>query len=312
VKILVTGANGFSGKHLLDLLCRQTKGTLVALYRRRRLTGYPKRVVWKKVDLRQKAQVMRLCNHTRPQQVYHLAAYVKGKNGFSGPEGIYRNNVLGTFNILEAIRRFSPGAKILNVGSSYEYGKVPEAHMPIRETERLNPNSIYGASKLGQEAVMRYYGHVYGLRIVCTRTFYYAGPGQPRGFLFANLVQEFNARTSGTKSGLKIVNPDDRFDYTDIRDVARAYYLLMQKGRCGEVYNVASGKTRTLRDITECMADYCGGNIRFVFKKKKHGPLDHRVYVGYSSKIKKHTGWKPHYRIGQTIRDMFDQSRGFS
>ena len=237
-----------------------------------------------------------------------MAAFVKNGRRALSPAGVVENNVRGTAHLLEALHRHAPRARVLNVGSSYQYGRVSPARMPIRETYSEKPCTSYALSKTYQEAVARHYQTVHGMAILYTRTFYYAGPGQPLGFFLSNRVREMKQKQRAKNRTIEILNPGDRTDYTDIRDVARAYHALMKHGKTGEVYNVCSSVARPARRYFRILEEISRVRYSWTEKRKRHGPLDRPFYAGSNAKIRKATGWKPLIPIEQTLRDMWRTS----
>lgn len=279
---LITGANGFTGKHLAKLL-RSQKIT-VSVFRG---------------DLKNKVSVFTAVSRAKPDWIFHLASPILRSDKLFD-EGLAANlevDLFGTVYLLEAAAALPKKPKILitNTAAAYAPG-----FRPIGESFPLKPLTSYGLSKLTQELVSQKLCQSYGLPLIMTRTFLLIGPGQKPGFVVTDLAKAIAAGASTITLG----NPNIRRDFTDVRDACRAYYLLMQKGKPGEVYNVCSGKTVSIGNIARRLIRLSGRKITIKTKSswRRHDPS---IVCGNNTKLK-HLGWLPQISLDQSLKDTLD------
>lgn len=308
MQALVTGAAGFVGHYLVKLLLE--KGyTVCATYHRQK----PQDPVFQKTDIKQvditdKEALRSLIYEFVPDEIYHLAgvAVTTGKES----EGYYRVNFFGTLNLFEAVREAAPQARILYVGSAAAYGPVPPEKQPIREEMPLTPLNHYAASKAAADVAACAYA-AQGLHIVRTRPFNHTGPGQTTDYVCSRLAKQVAEVALGrTEPMLTAGNLDAARDFTDVRDVVRAYWLLLQKGRPGEAYNVCSGKAYSVREIAEALAEIGGVKITLQSLPELQRRTDIPLLLGSAEKISYDTGWHPEIPFQQTLADLLDWWKG--
>jgi GDP-4-dehydro-6-deoxy-D-mannose reductase len=291
MRALVTGGRGFVGRHLERHLAESGDHvTAVDLEH-------------DVADVAEMAGVVRSC---APEAIYHLAAISHVGESWDDPTEVMRVNVLGTAAVLAAARRQAPSAAVLVVSSAEVYGAVRESDLPLDETSPTRPASPYAASKLAAEAVAVQAALGFDQRVVIARPFNHFGPGQsPAFFIPALATRLVEARREGAKS-VTVGNLTTRRDFTDVRDVVRAYRLLVELGQSGSTYVVASGVDRSMGEIAETLVGLVGAGIDLVADPTLMRPADVPVLRGNASLIRSATGWAPERLFEATLRDTLD------
>jgi GDP-4-dehydro-6-deoxy-D-mannose reductase len=287
MKALITGAGGFTGRHLTQLLKSQ-KITVI------KFAG----------DLKNQANVRHQLLTVKPNWIFHLASPILRADRLLD-KNLAANlevDLFGTTYLLEAAANLKTKPKILITGTAAQYAPSPQ---PLTETSPLKPLTSYGLSKLTQELVSRKLAQSYHLPLVFTRTFLLIGPGQKPGFAVNDLCR---AVAKG-QTQLVLGNPAIRRDFTDVRDACRAYYLLMQTGQVGEVYNVCSGQTVSLTEIVNRLAVLIGSKLTLKTKTvwRQNDPP---VVCGDNRKLT-HLGWQPQISLDQSLTDTLNYWRIF-
>jgi len=288
MRALVTGANGFVGIHLVDHL---------------RACG--DEVVQSAVDITERSRLVSHVAAAQPDVIYHLAAQADVGGSWKAPIPTLRVNVEGTVNVLDAA--VSAGVdRVLAVTSADIYGPVDEADLPLTETHPVRPVSPYGASKAAADIMCSAAGLAHGLGVVRARSFNHLGPGQNDKFVASAIASRIvhNERSGGTS--VRIGNLDARRDVTDVRDVVRAYRLLMTDGVAGEVYHVCSGIDRSIRELADILVSMAAHEMTLDSDPALFRPVDLEVLRGDNSKIRTTTGWQPEIDIHMTLRDLLD------
>ena len=219
------------------------------------------------------------------------------------------NNTNIFLNLVTAVSVKCPDCRIISIGSSEEYGNVVKEDIPIKERLRLKPDSPYAIARVSQEMLSKLYVDSYGLDIVMTRSFNHIGPWQDDRFAVPSFIHKImDIKKSGASAGtIETGNIDVIRDFVDVRDVARAYWLLMQKGIKGEIYNICSGKGQSLKDIINIIANEAGVAISTKVNPEFIRPQDNLIMIGENYKIYDATGWKPTYETRDTIRDIISE-----
>jgi len=296
MKALITGIDGFVGpylkKHLLDNgfeVC----GTDIS-------SGED---VDYEVDLLDRGAVEDLIIKIKPDFIFHLAAQSSVKLSWENPELTMKVNVEGTKNILDAVKVNVPDSRILIISSADVYG-VP-AKLPLREDFDLKPVSPYGKSKLEQEKVAL----SYGLNVVVSRSFTHTGPGQKPIFVCSEFAKKIAEIENGGRAVINVGDITVKRDFTDVRDIVRAYLLALQKCKFNEVYNVCSGKSYQIKQILDILLGFTDKNIEIKSDASKMRKSDIKELVGDNSKFSKITGWKPEIQLEETLKDVLDYWR---
>ena len=311
-KYLITGFSGFVARHFLDYLYEKKAdcevlgvdvnppGLDIARYADRF------EVSFRQVNLLDKEGLAEIVRGFLPDFVLHLAAFSSVSYSWQHPTECVLNNTNIFLNVAEAIRSIDAPCRILSVGSSEEYGNVDRSKLPLMEDMRLHPVSPYAAARVSQELLSKVYVDGYDMDIVMTRSFNHFGPYQDDRFVIPSFLKRIReVADSGKKEGV-IETGDTTIvrDFVDVRDVVRAYYLLLQEGQPGEIYNVCGGRGIALSELITEMADILNVTIMTRLNPELVRPGDNRVVIGSYEKIKKEVGWEPVIPLKQTIEDM--------
>ena len=292
MRVVVTGAGGFLGRHLVRELASRGVET-VAVDRA-------------EADVCDAAAVADLVARTRPDAVVHLAAQSRVAHSFADPGETFRVNVLGTVAVLEAVRRHAPRARILVASSAEVYGAVGADALPIDESAPLAPVNPYGASKVAAEAAALQFHRAHGLDVAVLRAFNAVGPGQATDFALPGFAAQLAAIARGAAEPvLRVGNLDAERDLTDVRDVARAYALALERGEAGGVYNVCSGTAVPIRRALEALVAASGLEVRVEVDPSRLRPVDVPCVYGSPRRLAVVTGWRPEIPLERTIADLY-------
>lgn len=294
MRALVTGADGFVGRHLLAHLTEMGDD----------VTGVDR----DDVDITRAEPVAELVTGVRPEAVYHLAGDSDVGSSWSHPVDTFRANAEGTLNVLQAC--VDAGVdRVLSVSSADIYGRVTEEELPLGEDAPLRPVSPYAASKVAADylALQSYLGH--GLAVLRARPFNHIGPGQRESFVAPALAQRIARNELEGVEELAVGNLSPRRDFTDVRDVVRAYRLLILHGTPGEAYNVCRGEDIAIRDLAVRLVGLAHKPMRLVSDPALQRPVDIPVLRGDSTKLRQATGWSPQIPLEDTLADLLDEWR---
>jgi len=314
--VLITGITGFAGSHLADLILEEHKGAEVYGLRRWRSRTENVEHLKDKVklllcDLRDSCSVMTTLKEVRPDRIFHLAAESFVPTSWGAPGETLTTNILSELHLFEAMRECRlKDTRIQVAGSSEEYGMVLSTEIPIRETNPLRPLSPYAVSKVGQDLLGYQYFKSYGMHVVRTRGFNHTGPRRADVFVTSNFARQIAEVEKGLKKPvIHVGNLDAIRDFTDVRDTVRGYWLSLEKGEPGEVYNIASGKGYTIREVLEILLGFTDVKIKVERDPERMRPSDVPVLIGDSSKFSSCTGWKPTIPFERTLKDLLDYWR---
>jgi GDP-4-dehydro-6-deoxy-D-mannose reductase len=290
-KMLVTGHDGFVGSHF----CSAYGGIPLADHE-----GL--------VDLRDAARLHSAVAALAPEAVLHLAAQSSVAQSFSNPMETLSVNLLGTLNLLQALSATGFQGVLVYVGSADVYGKVSEAELPARETHSLRPRSPYAVSKAAAEALCYQWSQTERFRIVLTRPFTQIGPKQDSRFAIAGFARQIVEIRRGARPPVLVTGDlDVTRDFTDVRDAVRAYRLLLESGENGEVYNICSGKERSLRSLAVELLQIAGVHAELQVNSALLRATEQRRMVGDSTKIKEGLGWTPEIPMDKTLTDLLNE-----
>lgn len=314
MRVLVTGITGFAGSHLAEYALGQPGVEVFGTYRNRsrleNVVALAPRVKLVECDLRDPFAVATTVRTLLPDRVFHLAAQSFVPTSWTAPEETIVNNVVSQLNLHEAIRRHCPEARMQVACSSEEYGLVHREEVPIDEDNPLRPLSPYGVSKVAQDLLGYQYHASYGLFIVRTRAFNHTGPRRGEVFAtssFAKQVAEAEAGVGPTV--VRCGNLDARRDFTDVRDMVRAYWLALEAGEPGAVYVVASGTSRPMGEVLDLLAGLSTVPITVAIDPARLRPSDVPILEGDSSRFRARTGWAPEIPFERTMADLLDYWR---
>jgi GDP-4-dehydro-6-deoxy-D-mannose reductase len=310
MKILITGINGFVGQHLARYLLTQPEITVFGLEVQKIALGLDNVLVYE-TDLMVPEQVIQTIEAVQPDGIFHFAARTSVPESYTNQSATLMTNIVGTVNMLDAVRHsVRSKCRIVISCSSDQYGRVEPKELPIKETQPFRPLTPYAVSKIGQEMVAYQYYLSYGLQTIRVRAFNHTGPGQKPDFVcpsFANQIAAIERKDQPTK--IQVGNLDTRRDFTDVRDMVAAYWLAMNQGEPGEVYNVCSGRSYSMREILDKLLALSSVKIEVVPDPNKTRPVDVPVLEGDYTKFKSKTGWEPRIPFGQTLQDLLNYYR---
>jgi GDP-4-dehydro-6-deoxy-D-mannose reductase len=289
VRAFITGGRGFVGPWLRQHL--EECGDQVV-------------VAGAGVDVTDGATVVSAIGAARPDAVYHLAAQSSVSASWEDPAATFDVNTIGTLNVLDAVRRAAAGARVLVVSSVEVYGIVAAADLPITEAAPLRPATPYAASKAAAEmaAIQAYAG--WGLDVIRARPFSHTGPGQAPRFFVANMAQQIVQAAATGMTELLTGNLALGRDITDVRDIVRAYRLLIERGAGGEVYNVCSGRSVTLNEVVGLLLALNGTDLKVATDPARLRPVDMPDLRGDAGRLRAATGWEAEYPLDQTLADV--------
>lgn len=314
-KILITGFSGFVGHHFLQYLYDSHSDTEVYGIDLREPTWDYKayedkmKVHFKNVNLLDIDQMRELFTFFRPDYVLHLASFSSVAYSWKYPAESFSNNTDIFLKLATVVRELVPECRVLSIGSSEEYGNVDEGEIPIKETNELRPTSPYAVARISQEMLSKLFSDSFGMNIILTRSFNHIGPWQDDRFVVPSFVKRIKDIKLQGKSEGTIETGDTTIvrDFVDVRDVVRAYYMLLKNGKSGEVYNICSGTGRPLRQIIDMIADELDMKIDNTVNPDFVRPNDNKVIIGDYSKIRNELGWEPEISFEQTIKDIVNQ-----
>jgi GDP-4-dehydro-6-deoxy-D-mannose reductase len=309
MRLLITGITGFVGSHMAEhALARGATVLGSARWRSRteNIDHLRSRVQLVECDLRDLASVRRLLREAEPTHVIHLAALSFVGSSWHMPVETLSTNILSQANLLEGVREMKVVPRVLAVGSSEEYGLVYEDELPIAESNPLRPLSPYAVSKVAQDMMGFQYFKSYGLPIIRTRAFNHEGPRRGEVFVTSNFAKQVAEIEAGLRDPIISVGDlTPRRDFSDVRDVVRGYWLLLERGEPGEVYNLCSGRSWTIRDVLDFyLAHSSRKGIAVEIDPARLRPSDVMVLEGDSSKIRKAVGWGVEIPFQQTLEDL--------
>jgi GDP-4-dehydro-6-deoxy-D-mannose reductase len=309
----VTGAGGFVAAHLVDFLrTEHPEVEPVGLVRPhgsapRAGAGFATLL---EADLNDAAALETVLDSGPVDRIVHLAGQSSVHLSWLDPGGTLRTNVLGLVYLLDAVRRRKGRPDVLVVGSAEEYGSVEADDLPLREDRPLLPASPYAVSKVAQACLAAQYGPAGGMRILRTRTFHHTGPGRGEAFAESSFARQIAEAEAGLRPAvLQVGNLHAVRDYTDVRDVVRAYWALLERGEAGAVYNVCSGRGRSIRELLDILLAVSGAKLDVKVEPERLRPADVPAQYGDPRRLKEATGWEPRIPLEQTLRDLLDDWR---
>ncbi|HET7746300.1 MAG TPA: GDP-mannose 4,6-dehydratase [Vicinamibacteria bacterium] len=311
MKLLVTGVGGFVGGHLVAWLqAHRPEVELWGVVRPETASPDSTELTLLTADLEDPAATEALFDRVQPDAIIHLAAQASVHRSWEDPEGTLRTNVLGLLHLLEAIRRRRLAPRVLVVGSAEEYGVSCSHASKVREDAPLQPTSPYAVSKVAQGYLALQYVLSHAIPIVRTRTFQATGPGRSEIFAESSFARQIAEIEAGRQDAvLRVGNLDSVRDFLDVRDVVRAYWLLVEKGEPGEVYNVCSGRGLAIREVLTRLLTHSRADIEIRVDESRLRPADVPAVVGDFTRLREATGWKPAIALDTSLRDLLDHWR---
>lgn len=301
-KVLIFGAGGFVGSYL----CKEflNNGYKVIGTDKGEGTALHPEVDFYKADLMQADEVENLISKVQPDIIVNLAAISSVGVSWNMPQTTVLINVVGALNIMEAARKSEQKPKILFVGSSEEYVISEKA---LDEHTQLNANNPYGISKITQEQFAKLYREQYGLEIYCVRPFNHTGVGQRDSFVLPSFCKQVaEIEKSGKPGKIKVGNLKVKRDFSHVKDVVRAYRMIVENDKCDQIYNVGSGKAYSLEDMLTYIIGLSNQNIEIEVEQSRIRPTDQPVICCDRSLIKKELGWEPQYDVFDALKEIYE------
>jgi GDP-4-dehydro-6-deoxy-D-mannose reductase len=314
MRVLITGITGFVGSHMAEYALSQGAqvfGSSRWRSKTENIEHLRAQITLVESDLRDVSSVRALVEESNPDYVVHLAAQSFVGTSWQTPAETLTTNILSQVNLFEAIRALKLTPRFLCVGSSEEYGMVYEEELPIRETNPLRPLSPYAVSKVTQDVMGYQYWKSYGLPIVRARAFSHEGPRRGDVFVTSNFAKQVAEIEVGLRAAVvRVGDLKPRRDFSDVRDIVRGYWLLLEQGEPGEVYNLCSGRSWSIQQVLDFLigASTASG-IAVEVEPGRLRPSDVMVLEGDPSKIEKATGWKVAIPFERTLIELLDYWR---
>ena len=316
MKILITGITGMVGSHLAEYVLENHPDVEIHGMLRWRspldnIRGIMDRVTLHHADLHDLNSLIVLLEKAQPDRIFHLAAQSYVMDSFEMAADTIHINVIGTTNLLDAVRRTGLDSLIHICSSSEVYGQVLESEVPIRESNALRPASPYAVSKVGEDMIAMQYFLSYGIKTIRTRMFTHTGPR--RGDVFAESA--FAKQIAQIEAGihpdgiLKVGNLDSVRTFADVRDAVRAYWQLLEKCTPGDVYNIGGDETMTVGEMLNMLISFSSSDIRYEISPALLRPSDVTLQIPDTSKFRNQTGWKPKFTVKETMQALLDYHR---
>ncbi|MBI5122294.1 GDP-mannose 4,6-dehydratase [Candidatus Roizmanbacteria bacterium] len=314
-KILITGITGFAGSHLAELLVQDNNTEVVGIHATDRnldnVSAIKDKIHLEKINLLDLDQITNFVNQTRPDVIFHLAAAANPGDSFKNAADFIANNSTSQINLLEAVKESKLlEAKIMVISSAYVYGLVSENNLPINEQVPFNPDSPYSVSKITQDYLGLSYYNSYKLRIVRLRPFNHIGPRLSTGLAVSRFAKQIVEIEKGVQAPVMTVgNLEAKRDFTDVRDMVKAYVLAAEKCIPGEAYNIGSGVSHRIGDVLESLLQFSKVKIEVKTDQNLLRPSDIPELRCDATKFRQATGWEPEIKLEKTLQDILDYWR---
>jgi GDP-4-dehydro-6-deoxy-D-mannose reductase len=314
MRVFVTGIDGFVGSHMAEMLHGiggvDVYGSILAATPGPNLRGLHGTVRLRQADILNAGRIEELFSDIRPDRVIHLAGQAFVPTSVADPFGTIQTNIAGSMSILEAARKLREREgvelQVLIVSSSEVYGKVAPHELPITERLPLNPGNPYAASKASIDLISQSYRKTYGLQVTVARPFNHAGPRQAPSFVCSEFGRRFAEFAAGsTPAVLRPGNLEARRDFTDVRDVVRAYWGMLEHPGEHSVFNVCSGAAVSIREIIALYEEITGIRADVAMEQAKVRAYDVPVLQGSAERLRTATGWSPTFTLRETLKDVF-------
>jgi GDP-4-dehydro-6-deoxy-D-mannose reductase len=309
----ITGASGFVAGHLIEtILKNDSKAQITALDLSEPDYSFidpalRNSVRYANVDLLSMNDLIKIFEASKPHFIIHLAAFSSVAYSWQKPIECFNNNFNIFLNVLEAVKKVTPETRILSVGSSEQYGIVSADNIPIKETTPPNPIIPYAVARVAQEYMANVYVKGFNLDIVSTRSFNHFGPRQDERFVLSSFAKQIAEIKKGIRNPVTTVGDLNIIrDFTDVRDVSKAYLSLLEKGIPGEIYNVCSGIGRKIIDCLNLLIETAGIQCKIQKSEELIRPVDNPIIIGDNTKLKERTGWFPETPFEITLHDLYE------
>ncbi len=309
-RVLIIGAAGFVGSYLIDHM-QELGGWSIAATKMPGEQLAPEGVEVFDLNILEPGAVSALLERVRPDYMVHLAAQSSVAVSWKKPDLTVDVNIKGTLHLLEAVRGLDYKPRLLLVGSGEEYGRVRPEEIPIGEDNAVRPGNLYAATKACQNMIGKIYADAYGLDVMSVRAFNHVGPNQAPLFVVADFCRQVAEIERGLREPvMKVGNLSARRDFTDVRDVVRAYALLLEKGKSGETYNIGSGRAVAVEEILSMILSLTDHKIRVETDPARLRPVDVPVIEADIHRLQACCGWRPEIPLRQTLQETLDYWRG--
>lgn len=313
MRVLITGIAGFVGSYLAEQCLAhgcEVHGLERPGCKKKHLAAIQNKIRIHEADLNDYAGLRRVLKESQPDRIFHLAAQSFVAVSWKSPSDTLATNIIGQAHLFEALRELGMSPLIHVAGSSEEYGMIRENEVPVTEESPLRPLSPYAVSKVAQDLLGYQYFKSYQMKIIRTRAFNHTGPRRSEVFVISNFSWQIAQIEAGLQEPvLSVGNLDGIRDFTDVRDMARAYWLCLEKCEPGEVYNICSGKGRRLSDILPLLLQKSRAKIEVRKDPARLRPSDLPIVIGNCEKFSQRTGWKPEIPFEKTLNDLLDYWR---
>lgn len=315
MKVLITGITGFAGSHLADYILdnhpeAQVYGMIRWRSRMENILHIEDQIHLTEADLKDMASLKKCLAEIQPDRIFHLAAQSFVPTSWKCPAETFAINAVGQINLFEALLSLGMSPRIQIAGSSEEYGLVNSDEVPMKETNPLRPLSPYAVSKVAQDLLGWQYFKSYGMKIVRTRGFNHTGPRRGEVFICSNFAKQIvEIERKKREPVIYVGNLEAKRDFTDVRDMARAYWLSLEKGEDGDVYNLGTGKTYSIKEVLDMLLAISKVDVKIEVDPDRLRPSDVPVLLSDSSKFKKLTGWEPRIPFSQSLQDLLEYWR---
>jgi len=313
MRALITGVTGFAGSHLAENLLAHdidVVGTCLKGESRRNIHSFSADIMVREVALDDTRSLSHLIDKHRPQWIFHLAALASVGASFDAPIRTMEVNLLGTMRLYEVLRGKKFVEKIVFVSSADVFGPLPPRRMPIKPDYPLRPVSPYGASKAAADIVSYQYCRAFGLPVVRIRAFNHTGPRQTTGYVIPDFCSQISRIEKSHRKGIiRVGDLSAKRDIADVRDIVDGYRLAAERGTIGDAYILASGKADTVENYLHTLVKHSTADISIRVDKKLLRPVEVPLLVGSIMKAKRVLGYKPRYRIEETLVDTLEYWR---
>lgn len=310
MQALITGMHGFAGRELANLILRETDWRIAGVSRSPQPLPSNTRLSWIQLDLTDRDGVLRMIGELRPDAIVHLAAQTHVPTSWEAPWETYEQNLHPQLNLFHAVMAAQIKPRILVVTSNEVYGAPHSHELPFRESQPFRPNNPYAVSKAAQDLMARQYHISHNMDVCVARPFNHVGPGQATRFVIPGFAQQLAEIEAGLREPvMRLGNMAAQRDFTDVRDVARAYLALLKSGKPGNAYNVCSGQPRSIQMILDTMLTLTRLQVEQVTDPSKFRPIDTPVSFGDHTLLTQASGWQPAIPFETTIADVLEEAR---
>lgn len=308
-KALIIGASGFVGPYLAAQLSGESGMEVYATkLPQGELDDIQAEVC--NLDIMNKEEIVDLLYKIRPDYIFHLAAQSSVAVSWKNPGLTIDINIKGSVNVLDAVRELYYKPRVLLIGSGEEYGHIRPGETPISEDNHLRPGNLYAATKVCQNMIAKIYTTAYDMELIMVRAFNHIGPKQAPIFVVSDFCKQVVEIEKGVREPVMMVgNLKAMRDFTDVRDVVRAYALLVEHGKAGETYNVGSGHAVSIQDVLDLIISQSSAEVEVKVDPNKIRPVDVPIIEADTTKLREATGWERKIPLEQTIRETMDYWR---